>query len=85
MLPVSVFVNVRGREVALEKVSDPSVIRVFKGVAADIGKKLAATRCPVHDKTASSVRVHIDQRGAADLRYESCCEKLRDAIGRALG
>ena len=85
MLPVTVFVNVRGREVALDQVSDPGVVRAFRQLASDVGKKIDPIRCPVHKKGASDVRVHVDKNGAVDLRYESCCTKLKEAIGRALG
>ena len=43
------------------------------------------TLCPVHKKKASRVRVHFDQRGGADLQYDSCCEKLGAHIGATLG
>jgi hypothetical protein len=31
------------------------------------------------------VRVHFDQRGGADLQYDSCCAELGKRIGSALG
>jgi hypothetical protein len=39
----------------------------------------------VHDTTAALVRVHFDQSGNADLRYDSCCEKLGATIGATIG
>lgn len=82
---VAVLVNVRGREVPLDQVRDPSVVRAFRQLAGDVGKKLGAIKCPEHAKGATAVRLHVDGKGRVDLRYESCCLKLRDAIGKALG
>lgn len=83
--PVTVLVSVRGCEVPLDQVRDPNVVRAFRQLASDVGRKLAQVRCPEHAKGATSVRLHVDQKGGVDLRYESCCLKLRDAIGKALG
>lgn len=85
MVSVSVIVNVRGRDVPLEQVSDPALVRAFKQLANDVGKKLASVKCSVHKQGPTEVRVHVDHKGAVDLRYESCCTRLRDSIGALLG
>lgn len=85
VLPVAVLVHVRGREVPLDQVRDPGVVKAFHQLASDVGKKLGPVRCPEHKKGATAVRLHVDSKGAVDIRYESCCLKLRDAIGKALG
>jgi hypothetical protein len=84
-LVVKVMVSVRGREVPLDQVRDPSVVRAFRQLGSDVGLKLGQIRCPEHRRGATNVRLFVDQNGGADLRYDSCCTKLRDAIGKALG
>jgi hypothetical protein len=85
MLPVRVTVSVGARKVPLDEVTDKRITSAFRKAADDVGKQLAAIRCPVHQKTATNVRVHFDPRGGADLQYDSCCEKLGAAIGARLG
>lgn len=84
-VPVKVLVSVRGREVSLDQVRNTGVVRTFHQLSSEVGQKLAMVRCPEHQQTATSVRLHVDEKGGVDLRYESCCLKLRDAIGKALG
>src|SRR5258706_15358856 len=84
MLPVSVLVLGRGREVPLDSVSDPSVVAPLKQLAGEVGKRLAKVQCPEHKQGPTEVRIHVDAAGDADIRYESCCLKLRDAVGRVL-
>ncbi|MFO0569643.1 MAG: hypothetical protein U0263_28600 [Polyangiaceae bacterium] len=84
-VPVSVLVTVRGKEVPLDQVRDPSVVRAFRQLATDVGKKLAGVACPTHDKGPTQVRVIVDKNGGVDLRYESCCLALRDLVGKRLG
>jgi len=84
MLPVSVLVVVRGKEVPLDRVTDPTVVKPLKQLAHDVGMRLATVKCPVHKQGPTEVRIHVGIAGDADIRYESCCLKLRDAVGRAL-
>ncbi len=85
MVHVTVLIDVRGREVPLEQVSDPAVVRAFRQLADDVGRTLGRVKCPSHKQSARDVRLHVDKNGAADLRYESCCTALREAIAKALG
>jgi hypothetical protein len=84
MLPVTVTVTVAGRVVPVEELADTRLLVAFRNVGQDIARRLAAIECPVHHKTATMVRVHFDARGSADLKYESCCEKLGTRIGESL-
>ncbi len=81
---VSVTVTVGGRKVPVEQVSDRRAAAAFEQAARDVGKRLGAVKCPAHDKPPSNVRVHFDRNGAADLAYDSCCEKLGQAVQKAL-
>lgn len=85
MVPVRVTVTLGMRTVPIEDVSDARIAGPMRTAAQDVARRLAAIRCPVHHKTATDVHVHFDQRGAADLRYESCCAKLGDRISKELG
>ncbi len=85
MLPVRVSVALGSRTVPLEQVTDPRISSALRSAAQDVGKKLSTVRCPVHQKTATNVRIHFDHRGSADLKYDSCCEELGRRIGEALG
>jgi hypothetical protein len=85
MLPVRITVSVGPRAVPLEQVADPRVSTALRSAAQDVARRLEAIRCPVHRETASNVRIHFDQRGGADLQYDSCCAKLGEQIGKALG
>ncbi|MBI3206009.1 MAG: hypothetical protein HYZ29_31015 [Myxococcales bacterium] len=84
-LAVSVLVSVKGKDVPLDQVRDPAVVRAFRQLADDVGQKLATVSCPVHKKGPTQVRLAVDKGGNADLRYESCCLALRDAVGKKLG
>jgi hypothetical protein len=85
MLPVSVTVTLGSRTIALEKVTDARISTALRATAQDLGRRLETLRCPVHQKTASNIRVHFDTRGNADLKYDSCCEQLGTHIGKELG
>ena len=85
MLPVHVTVAVAGRPVPIEELADVRLASMLRGAGQDIGRKLSVLLCPVHRQRATHVRVHFDERGSADLQYESCCEKLGKRIGDALG
>ncbi|GMV14676.1 MAG: hypothetical protein AMXMBFR56_29000 [Polyangiaceae bacterium] len=84
-LAVNVLVNVRGKDVPLDQVRDPAIVKAFRQLADDVGKKLASVSCPTHKKGPTQVRLVVDKSGNADLRYESCCLALRDAVGKQLG
>jgi hypothetical protein len=85
MLPVSVTIMVGGRAMSVEDIADAGLAATLRSAGQDVARKLAAIRCPVHHETATDVRVQFDAHGRADLRYESCCEKLGKRIGTALG
>ena len=85
MLAVKVTVAVGKRAVPIEEVRDVRISGPMKAAGRDVGIKLATIVCPEHNKKAQDVRLHFDARGAADLKYDSCCEKLGAAIGKALG
>ncbi len=69
----------------IDQVTDRRIATAFRAAGEDVGRRLDGILCPVHKKAATNVRVHFDARGAADLQYDSCCEKLGEAVGRALG
>ncbi|MCA9593419.1 MAG: hypothetical protein KC776_08910 [Myxococcales bacterium] len=82
---VTVTVTVRGKRVPVEQVSDRRAAAAFEQAARDVGKRLGAVKCPEHRKPPTNVRVHFEPNGAADLAYDSCCEKLGQAVQKALG
>lgn len=84
-LAVSVLVSVRGKDVPLDQVRDPAIVKAFRQLANDVGTRLAKVSCPTHKKGPTQVKLVVDKSGNADLRYESCCLALRDAVGRTLG
>ena len=84
MPSVAVTVDVRGKTVSLEAVRDPQIRGPLEQMARDLGKKLEKAKCPTHKKTPTEVRLHVDASGNADLRYESCCERLKDVVKTAL-
>jgi hypothetical protein len=85
MLPVRVTVTVGSRTMAVDDLPDARLASALRTAGQDIARRLEGIRCPEHDKTARNVRVHFDQRGGADLQYDSCCEKLGKRIGEKLG
>lgn len=84
-MKVDVTVVVRGRAVGLDKVADKSLVSALRQMGADVGKKLDKTVCPEHNTPPRDVRIEVNASGNADIRYDSCCAKLKDAVGRALG
>ena len=84
MLSVSVTVALGSRTVPLEQVTDARVSTALRAAGQDVARRLEPIRCPEHHKPASNVRVHFGARGEADLKYDSCCEKLGEAVGKAL-
>jgi len=85
MVPVVVTVSIRGRDVPADKVPDKGVAAALDKIGRDVGRKLAGVHCAEHDKGPTNVRVRVDTNGNADLQYDSCCQALTDAIGRAMG
>lgn len=82
MIPVRVTVAVGRKTMTLEEVRDPRVFIALKEAANNIGTQLAKAKCPTHGKGPTDVRLHFDAAGAGDLKYESCCEKLGEAIAK---
>jgi hypothetical protein len=76
-LAVSVLVSVRGKDVPLDQIRDPAIVKAFR--------QLADVTCPTHKMGPTLVTLVVDKGGNADLRYESCCLALRDAVGKRLG
>ena len=73
------------RTMPVDQVTDLRIATAFRAAGNDVGRRLDTILCPEHQKAATNVRIHFDARGAADLQYDSCCKKLGEAIGRALG
>lgn len=82
MLPVRVTVAVGRKTVPLDDVRDPRVATALRQAAKNVGAQLASARCPIHDKGPTDIRLHFDASGAADLKYQSCCEKLGEAVSK---
>lgn len=80
MLSVAVTVAVGRKVVALDDVRDPRVVSALRQAARDVGARLEVAKCPEHGKGPTNVRLHFDASGAGDLKYESCCAKLGEAI-----
>jgi len=85
MLPVKVTVTVNGKVAPVDQVKDQRVAVALKQMGRDMGAKLAKITCPEHQRSVTDVRIHVGRNGDADLKYESCCDKLAQAVGRALG
>jgi hypothetical protein len=85
MASVRITVTVGSRTLPIDQVSDRRIASAFRAAGEDVGRRLETILCPVHKKAATQVRIHFDARGAADLQYDSCCEKLGEAVGKALG
>jgi hypothetical protein len=85
MLPVRISVTMGARTLPIEKVTDARISTALRAAGQDIAKRLEAIRCPQHQTSATNVRVHFDAKGNADLQYDSCCAKLGERIGEALG
>jgi hypothetical protein len=85
MIDVKVTVSLGARTVALDKVSDSRIRTAFQAAAKEVASKLSSVKCPTHQRGPTDVRIHFDRNGAADLKYDSCCEALGEKIGAALG
>lgn len=66
----------------LDQVRDPRVVSALQAAARDVGSRLAKAKCPTHGKGPTDVRLHFDSSGNGDLKYESCCEKLGEAVSK---
>jgi hypothetical protein len=84
MLPVRVTVAVGRKVMALDEVRDAKVASALRQAAKDVGTRLATVKCPDHDKGPTDVRLHFDASGSGDLKYESCCKKLGEAIAKVV-
>lgn len=84
MLDVKVTVLQNGKEIPLSQARDPNLKSALGKVAKEVGTKLAPVSCPEHAKPVKNVRITVGPNGA-DIAYESCCDKLKDAVGRVLG
>ncbi|MBK6692510.1 MAG: hypothetical protein IPG50_09935 [Myxococcales bacterium] len=84
-LDVRVTIDVQGRAVAAAAVQDKAVGQALAQMGNEVGTKLATAKCPEHGQGPTDVRIHVARGGKADLRYESCCAKLRDVVGGLLG
>lgn len=84
MAPVTVTVTVAvGRKIMkLDEVRDPRVQSALEQAARDVGARLSKAKCPAHGTGPTDVRLHFDASGSGDLKYESCCEKLGEAIAK---
>lgn len=83
-MSVRVTVAMGKKSVSLEEVRDQRIVMALRQASRDIGAKLTHVKCPVHGKGPTDVRLHFDAGGNGDLKYESCCEKLGEAVGKAL-
>jgi hypothetical protein len=84
MISVHVTVAVGRKTMALDDVKDPRVVTALRQAAKDVGTRLTNVKCPTHGKGPTDVRLHFDAGGNGDLKYESCCEKLGEAIAKVL-
>jgi hypothetical protein len=85
MAAVRITVSVGPRAVPVEQLADPRLAAALRSAGQDVARRLEAILCPVHLESASNVRIHFDQRGGADLQYDSCCAKLGERIRAAFG
>jgi hypothetical protein len=85
MVDVKVTVMMGTRVVPLEEVHDVRIATGLRSAARDLATKLEGVRCPKHQRGPRDVRLQFDRNGAADLKYDSCCEELGRVIGRVLG
>jgi hypothetical protein len=84
-MSIRITVTIGRKTLPVDQVTDLRIASAFRAAGLDIGRKVEAIKCPEHGRPATQVRVHFDSQGGADLQYDSCCEKLGQAIGKALG
>jgi len=82
MIPVKVTVAVGRKSVPIDDVQNQKIVSALRQAARDVGVRLAQARCPTHEQGPTNVRLHFDTSGTGDLKYESCCEELGQAISK---
>jgi hypothetical protein len=85
MTAVRITVSVGARAISIDELADARLASALRSAGEDVAHRLHTIRCPVHGKTAINVRVHFDERGGADLQYDSCCDRLGKSVGEVLG
>ena len=83
-MQVRVTVAMGRKVVPLDEVKDQRIVTALRQAARDVGTKLDPVKCPTHGKGPTDVRLHIDASGNGDIKYESCCEKLGEAVSKLL-
>jgi hypothetical protein len=84
MLEVKVTVLQNGKEIPLAQARDANLRTMLGKVAKEVGGKLTPVLCPEHKQTVSRVRIQVGPNGA-DIAYDACCDKLKEAVGAVLG
>jgi hypothetical protein len=84
MIGARITVSVGNRTVSIDALRDARLASALESAGRDVARRLEALRCPVHRSVATNVRIHFDERGGADLQYDSCCERLAKRIREAL-
>ena len=84
MIPVRVTVSMGRKTVSLDDVKDQRIVSALRQAARDVGLRLDAATCPTHGKGPKDVRLHVDARGGTDLKYESCCAELGEAVSKLI-
>lgn len=84
MVHVKVTVAMGRKTLAVDEVKNASVKSTLAQAGRDLGTRLSNVKCPVHGKAPLNVQLHFDASGAGDVKYESCCEKLGEAVGKIL-
>ncbi len=82
MVPVKVTIAVGRKTMALEDVQNQKVVSELRQAARDLGMRLVSAKCPFHAKGPVDVCLHFDASGTGNLKYESCCEKLGEAVAK---
>lgn len=83
MVHVSVTVSIQGKVVKAEDVRDSRIKAGLLDMASSLSKTLSPLTCREHQRGVREVRVHMNAKGVADLRYDVCCEQLQAAVTRA--
>ena len=84
MLDVKVTVLQNGKELPLAQARDPNLRSALGKVGKEMGAKLDPILCPEHQKQVTNVRITVGPKGA-DIAYDACCAKLKEAVGLVLG
>jgi hypothetical protein len=83
MSKVEVFATIRGKLTPAREVEDVRVRAGLLDMALGLERTLAPITCTVHKRGARDVRVTLNAKGVADLRYDACCAELQRAITAA--